>query len=117
MKDSELDGIYTAYFTGTHGQSLAMIIFREGVILGSDIGGGQYDGSYVLDENRKIVNIDLEFKGLAGELTITGVAATDTPITSIVRFQLPVPIRSEQIHRIETPIGVINARFELMRNL
>lgn len=49
-----IDGIYTAYMTGSSGQSLGMFVFNEGHIAGADIAGTTFSGEYRLNAGRVV---------------------------------------------------------------
>jgi hypothetical protein len=41
-----INGFYAAYLTGSAGQGLAMLVFRNGTIVGVDAAGAKYDGAH-----------------------------------------------------------------------
>ena len=41
-----INGFYAAYLTGASLQGFAMLVFRNGKVVGVDVGGGKYDGTY-----------------------------------------------------------------------
>lgn len=115
--NKNVDGMYTAYFTGATGNSLGMFIFQGGVITGADVGGGRYDGEYAFSENGKRIQGDVKFSLPIGNSTITGFAAETTPIVVELTLDLPAEFNRHDVHRIETPLGPINAKFEKIRGL
>lgn len=103
------DGIYTAYLSGDAGQGLAMFVFREGVIAGADIAGLVFRGKYSSIGDRVVGEI--EFTMPAQSISITGAPFEQASETIRVPIDLPKDISEQEIYRIETPIGPMNARF------
>jgi hypothetical protein len=44
--NTSINGFYAAYLTGSAGQGLAMLVFRNGTVVGVDAAGVKYDGTY-----------------------------------------------------------------------
>ncbi len=112
-----MNGFYAAYFTGEIGSSIGMFVFKDGVIAGADAGGGKYDGSYnVVDEGR-FVECTVKFILPIGNQSITGATATTEPISIDVPIKLPTDFNRTDVHRIETGLGAINAKFEKIKGI
>jgi hypothetical protein len=116
VNQSIFDGFYVAYLTGAIGSSLAMFCFKDGVIAGADVGGGTYSGNYVLSSNGQSVLCTVNFNLRLGERSITGASADSSPIATKTTLTLPCIINPNEISRIETPIGPVNARFEKVQS-
>lgn len=112
-----LDGFYTAYFTGSTGNSMGMFVFLNGIITGADIGGGRYDGKYRLSSDEARIVADIQFSLPVGNLSITGVSADTSPIAVEMTLELPMEFNRQDVHRLETPLGPINAKFEKIRGV
>ncbi len=112
-----LDGFYTAYFAGSTGNSLGMFIFLNGVVTGADVGGGRYDGTYRLSSDGTRIVAEIQFSLPVGNLSITGVAAEVAPISVKMTLELPTEFNRHDVHRLETPLGPINAKFEKIRGI
>jgi hypothetical protein len=112
---TSIDGFYVSYFTGVAGTSLGLFLFKDGTVVGADVGGGRYDGTYRISEDGRSILAEIEFKLSVGHPTITGIAADAEPITISVPLSLPVDFNHNDVHRIETPIGPINAKLEKIR--
>ena len=111
------DAIYTAYLTGKAGSTLALLVFRDGVIAGADAGTVHYDGTYKLTSDLRNIIGNIAVSSPAGVTSITGVSNPDQPLTYDVPFRLPVELDPEAVYRIETPIGPVNAKFKKERAL
>lgn len=112
----KFDGFYVGYFTGATGSSIGMFIFADGKVVGADAGGGKYDGSYELIKNETEMEGTIKFVLPVGNHSITGVLAEIEPIHIEVPIRLPTKINIQDIHKIETPMGPINAKFEKIRD-
>ena len=115
--DAFPDAIYTAYLTGKAGSTFALLVFRDGVIAGTDAGAVHYDGTYELTSDRRNIFGNIEVNSPAGTASITGVSNPDRPLTYAVPFRLPVQLDPDAVYRIETPIGPVNAKFKKERAL
>ncbi|CDN54217.1 Hypothetical protein RG1141_CH18770 [Neorhizobium galegae bv. officinalis bv. officinalis str. HAMBI 1141] len=110
-----VDGFYSAYFTGIAGNSMGMFVFRDGVLAGADIGGGRYDGVYALSPDGKKIISNINFILPVGSFPITGVASETQPMSVSMTLELPIEFNRHDVHRLETPLGPINAKFEKIR--
>ncbi|WP_332700446.1 hypothetical protein [Devosia sp.] len=111
-----MDGFYSAYFTGVAGNSLGLFAFKEGRITGADVGGMQYDGNYVVDEQRSVISGKIVYIILPGHQLVTGIAAGAEPIRVEFPLELPVGFSDGRVLQIPTPSGVVNARFQKLRD-
>ena len=117
MTEKPIDGFYTAYFTGIAGQSIGMFVFIDGKIAGADAGGGRYDGTYTASEDGKHIVADVRFSMSAGGMSITGATSGAAPMSVPMKLMLPIDLQPHQVHRLETPIGPVNAKFEKIRGV
>lgn len=116
MESAVIDGIYAITFRGEADWGSGMVMLWDGSLLGCDISGVQFDGTYRVDN---------------GELTLDMVA-TVPPGTSLVQGNPPqsteysFPIQSRMpLHSLsnnepvlfETPPGPVNVLFRRLRNL
>jgi|SRR5271163_1777543 len=51
------DGMFGITFQGRQGAGMGMVIFENGRVYGTDIGGARYDGGYIFDENTGLVDV------------------------------------------------------------
>ncbi|CAM3870522.1 hypothetical protein [Litorimonas haliclonae] len=111
-QQNQLEGFYSAYFSGTAGNSFGVFVFKDGLIRGADAGGGIYKGSYETVENEDSFKGNIIFLLSPGSYTITGMENGSEPVILEVPIKLPVILRKTDVHRIETPNGPINAKFD-----
>jgi hypothetical protein len=111
-----IDGFYTAYFTGRESHGFALLAFHKGRIVGADPVGAKFDGVYQVSENGDIearVTVLLP----PGAVTVQGATAGPDGIAYQVSMALPENFVSQDAIRIETPLGPVNTKFTLMREL
>lgn len=113
MKNS----IYTVYISGISGNSIALLVFIDGIISGSDIGGGLYDGVYKDVDNGMFIEGHIVFKLPINTASVVGIPPQSESTSFDVPIRLPSELDSEDFHRIETPSGAVNARFVKTRDL
>lgn len=111
-----MDGFYVAYFTGSAGSSMGLFAFREGTVTGADVGGMHYDGDYVVDETRAVIEGKITYVILPGHSLITGVQAGSDPIRVDFPLELPTGFADGRVLALPTPSGVVNARFQKLRD-
>lgn len=112
---SKIDGFYAAYFTGTTGSTIGMFVFKDGIVVGADAGGGRYDGTYKGIEDDKFIEGLIKLAMPIGTQSVTGIAATSEPLSVEVPIKIPTEFNRNDVHSIETPVGPINAKFEKIR--
>jgi hypothetical protein len=113
--DDSFDGFYAGYFTGSMGNSMGLFVFKDGIVVGADAGKGRYDGEYVLTDGGNYISAKINFQLPVGGSTITGMSAQAAPLAIEVPLRLPTKFSPQDVHRIETPIGPINAKFDKLR--
>lgn len=113
---NSVDGFYAAYLSGIAGNSIGMFVFKDGTVVGADGGGGRYDGEYFVTQDQKYIEASIRFMLPIGGASITGITAGSEPLTMTVPLRLPVDFNRTDVHRIETPIGPINAKLEKIRS-
>ena len=111
------NALYAAYLTGKAGSTFALLRFHDGVITGLDAGEGCYDGKYELGPDQQNIVGTITVSLPAGMTTITGVTSAERPLKFDVPFALPVHPDPEEVYRMETPTGPVNAKFKMKRGL
>jgi len=106
---SEVEGIYTAYFTGAAGQGMAMFVFRDGKIAGADIAGLTFSGNYEVKDSQ--LTGEVSFRMPAGSQSITGASFEQGSDNIMVPLSLPEKIDPNETYLFVTPIGPLNAKF------
>ena len=110
-----VDGIYAAYLAGIAGQGMGMFVFFKGTIAGADAAGLTFSGSYET-QNDRIIG-ELSYRMPANSISITGAEFNEPSGEIKVAIDLPTVLEDDETHRIETPIGPINAKFTRVSSL
>ena len=110
-----INGFFAIYYTGVGGSGIGVIAIRDGVIVGADMTGGRYDGTY--SENPGTGNFDAKIRMsyLPGTSLVTGALAGPQPLHLDMTTTLPVDLGSEKPLRLDTPTGPINVIFRKLR--
>ena len=108
------DGFYIAYFTAELGNSIGIFVVKNEAIIGADLGGGIYDGTFHV-ENDTASGV-VTFTSRTGGVAITG-AESDLPVAYDVNFSFSLPLEGAGFHSLETLAGPINVKFEKVREL
>jgi hypothetical protein len=113
-----IDGFFRIAFTGTAGSGLGILVLRSGSIVGADVGGVIYDGSYAENSATGEININVSMAAPAGTTPVqTGVPLTapiNVPITATVA---PANLNSEKPFLLQSPLGPVNVVFRKIRDL
>ena len=110
------DGIYSAVFRGISDWGMGILIFKKGVITGSDISGSLFDGKYQV--NGPIIEFEVTMTVPPGVTLVQGTPPRRTQYT--VPFHGSTPIESilKSIPiLLDMPIGPVNVIFRLLRPL
>lgn len=115
-KSENINGFYAGYMTGAEGTGLAVFIFSEGKITGTDLEGVLFDGLITQSETgdhvgRCTVRVPAEVQVIQGVTTGSQSLTYDTPVVIPHRFT------SETNIRIDTPLGPVNLRLHFLRDL
>lgn len=108
--------LYVVFATGTAGSNMMMLYVGDGIIAGADSGMGRYDGS--VEETpggglRGTIHLSVP----PGRPLITGgVAPSNVPAIPIP-FELPSGFDKGNVVALQTPLGPLNLRFEILRDL
>lgn len=112
---ASINGFYGAYLTGSASQGFAMLVFRNGVIVGVDVAGVKFDGTYSDTGNGFSVKLTVSVP--PNTALIQGVTTGPETEKSELEFQLPVDFLAQPFIRIEGVHGPVNAKMTKLREL
>ena len=112
-----MDGFYTAYFTGAIGSGFAVLVMREGIIIGADATGASYDGHFILNEKLGTYDGLVTITPQPGTALVTGASVGPVPVPIPIPIRIPVGFSSEDAIRMDTPTGPVNVSFHKIRGL
>lgn len=107
--------IYLVHFTGVPGsEGYGAAFIGNGLIMGSDISGGRYEGSYTVSHGR--LRGSVTFQSIAGSTLVTGLTSA-SPINLPVEIDLPIDFGNGQPQVIQVGGQPVTLTFEKMRNI
>jgi len=112
-----MDGIYAAYLSGKTGSSVGIFLFKGGAVSGADIGGAIYDGEYVTSQDGLYIVGTLTMDAPQNTPLITGTSAVGPNSKMAIPLRLPTSFSENDVFKIETPAGPVNAKFRKIRSL
>ena len=83
------NGFYVAYFTAEFGNSIGIFVLKNDTIIGADLGGGIYDGTFHIENDTASGTVT--FSSRTGGIAITG-AERDLPVSYDVNFSFSLPL-------------------------
>jgi hypothetical protein len=110
-----INGFYAAYVTGSNGQGFIMYIFRNGTIVGVDVAGIKYDGTYRDTDGGFAISVNLSYP--PNTLLVQGVSTGAEPETAKLDFHLPTDFLARPYIRIDAKHGPVNVKFAKLREL
>jgi hypothetical protein len=111
--NASINGFYAAYLTGSAGQGFAMLVFRDGTIVGVDATGVKFDGTYGFIGGGFPVKLKVSIP--PNTLLIQGVTSGPQNDNSELEFQLPVDFLSQPFIRISAKHGPLNVKLVKLR--
>jgi hypothetical protein len=112
---ASIDGFYAAYLTAGASQGFGMLVFRKGEIVGVDVGGAKFDGTYRETQNGLAIKLTVSLP--PNTLLIQGVTTGPEGEISELEFQLPADFLSQPFIRIDAKHGPVNAKLTKLREL
>jgi hypothetical protein len=107
--------LYAAYITGSVGSTVALFYIGDGQIIGIDAGTMKYDGVFQIKPDGSYQGI-LSYIPPKETLLVTGGSqSSNTKIE--MPFSLPNGFWEGQVIRMPTPLGVVNVKFEKLKEL
>lgn len=110
-----INGFYTAFMSGIGGNGIAIFTFKDGIIIGADMGGVLFDGNYAPNETGQFIG-KIIVKVPQGVTIIQGHTAPLGGMQYEVDLKLNPTFLSEPYFEIVTPIGNVNARLQKLRD-
>jgi hypothetical protein len=110
-----INGFYAVYMTGSAGQGFAMLVFRNGTIVGVDVSGVKYDGTYRSSENGFFVKLKVSIP--PNTLLIQGVSSGPENDNSELELHLPPDFLEQPFLRISAKHGPVNVKLTRLRAL
>ena len=110
------EGFYSIVYQGTMGFGFGMLALDTGVVVGADVAGGTYDGSYAFNPMTNSLDIYVEVSIPAGVSLVQGIAAQPDAYTFPVSFGITRDLGKEQPVTIPTPYGNVAVVLKKIRD-
>lgn len=109
-----VDGFYQITFRGTADWGMGMLILKDGVITGADVGGVLYDGTY--KEHKDKISSKITLTVPPGATLVTGTL----PQPKEHKFDFELSLNKKNIETkepvlVHLPTGPVNVIFNLLR--
>lgn len=114
---ASIEGFYLAYATGLQGNGVIMFVVMGGKIVGADIMGVRFDGTYTPTQDGGGFDAIIKITAPAGQTLIQGISTGPVGLTYEVKTFLPHDLESVDFLKIPTQFGSVNARFQKLRGL
>ncbi|MFZ0951525.1 MAG: hypothetical protein WAN17_04620 [Candidatus Sulfotelmatobacter sp.] len=115
--NTSINGFYAVYITGAAQQGLALIVLRNGKVVGVDVGGVKYDGTYGDGDEGNGFKVRLKVLIPPNAILVQGVNSGPQGDASEIEFHLPVDFLSQPFIRVNAKHGPVNAKFIKLREL
>jgi hypothetical protein len=112
-----MDGFFRIAFTGTAGSGFGVLVFHGGVIVGADVAGAIFDGSYTDNSATQALDFQVTMSAPAGVVPVqTGIPLTE-PMSLPISGSVPIQnITTETPTLLQTPLGPVNVVFKKLRD-
>lgn len=115
IMSSSIDGFYAAHLTGSSGQGLVMLIFRRGTVVGIDVAGAKYDGTYTDADGGFAVKLSIWLP--PNILLVQGASTGPQGDSSELDFLVPTDFLSQPYIRVNAKHGPVNVKLTKLREL
>lgn len=113
-----IEGFFRIAFTGAKGSGFGILLLTQGAIVGADVGGAVYDGTYTENPATGDIDIKVTMAAPAGMTPVqTGVplaAPISVPITATVSRN---NLNSNSATLLQSPLGAVNVIFHKIRDI
>ena len=111
------EGFYSITYAGAGAggdPGFGILVLDTGAVIGADVAGGRYDGTYVYNDKTEMIDAKLKLTVPAGVWLLTGVPAQDKEWS--FEFEASFPREtSETPFRVDLPSGPVNVIIRFLR--
>lgn len=108
------EGFYLVEYVGLAGAGNAIMALDTGIVIGVDITGGLYDGTFEWNEQTQLLDIDVRVQVPEGVVLAQGNVAPPGGLVFGVQCSFPRN-PDNQIVEARTDFGPVNVRVRLLR--
>lgn len=113
--ENNIEGIYAAYLSAKMGEGLGIIMIKDGLITGCDVGGVRFDGYYQGNPTKNAWIGKIKVTAPPNVQVIQGFQTGEAGMTYEVDCLLPSGFQDLPYLTIGTPLGAVNVILELLR--
>ena len=109
------EGFYSIAFTGQFGDSgFGIIVLDTGRVVGVDVGGACFDGTYTYNQQSKLIDVDLTLTVPPGVPLVQGVPARPDEWSFDFKASFPKETNETPV-AVDTPFGPVNTIIRYLR--
>jgi len=110
------EGFYQIAFSGVADSGFGILVFDTGAIVGVDVGGVTYDGTYSYNQRSDEIDASIDVWVPPGVPLVQGARPTTDSFRFVLQASLPRDLGKEKPVRVETPLGPVNVVFKKLRD-
>lgn len=111
-----LNGFYALYYTGRTGNGFGVIALKDGIVTGTDVTGGLFDGEYTIHEDRGVFEGTIRMTVPPGVSLVTGTAPSQVSYMQEIPISFPLKIDPTHPVQVQTPTGPVNIVLKKLRD-
>lgn len=108
------EGFYSITYGAAAGQGFGMIALDTGRVVGADVVGGRYDGSYQFNPRTGMLDLDVMVTVPPGAWVVQGGQSRPTSWTFGIKAAVPAETPSHAIS-VHTELGPVAVIFRFLR--
>lgn len=112
-----MEGFYAIYYTGKSGSGLGVLVLTNGILTGADASGGLYDGEYIINQVKGVLEGTIRMTIPPGVSLVTGAPATQQSQTLEFPISFPLDFNQQEPIQVKIPTGPVNVNLKRLRDL
>ncbi len=110
------EGFYQIRYAGQAGQGVGIMVLDTGLVVGCDVVGGRYDGTYNYNQTTDLLDLEVTVWVPPGTWLVQGIPARSEPYTFQARASIPRNFTGEQAFAGQTEFGPVAFRLTKLRD-
>jgi hypothetical protein len=114
------EGFYAMYYrstaSGVTGTGMGMLVLDSGIVIGCDVAGGIYDGTYEFNPRTDMLDMKVTARIPAGAVLVTGVPAQAVPLVFDIEESLPRQLDAKHPATVTVPGRDVVVVFHKLRD-
>jgi hypothetical protein len=110
------EGFYAVTFGGAAGGGFGMVVLDTNLIVGADVTGVLYDGTYEYNARTDRLDVHIVVTVPPGVWLVQGVPSAPKEYKFPIEASLPRDLGAEMPTDVSTPFGSVKAIFKKVRN-